>query len=135
MRLANILLIAAALRLAPVDGKRKKTKVETTTTKKKNKSSAQRAPPGSHAIGAAASVSALGVSLTFTDPEAAPLLVKWSTALGKSGGSVSHGQAVAREQYVVEQVNAGAWSPEAYHEYQRLASATGNVDSARLLLQ
>ena len=33
------------------------------------------------------------------------------------------------------QVNSGAWSGEAYHEYQRMAASTGNVDSARLLLE
>ena len=32
-------------------------------------------------------------------------------------------------------VDSGAWSIDAYHDYQRLAAGTGNVDSARLLLE
>jgi ankyrin repeat protein len=36
---------------------------------------------------------------------------------------------------VVELVNSGKWTVEAYHDYQRLAASTGNVDSARLLFE
>jgi hypothetical protein len=70
-----------------------------------------------------------------SDPAAAPQLLKWARALSAEGGSVTHGQAVGREQYVVQEVNAGRWSEVAYHEYQRLAASSGHVDSARLLLQ
>jgi ankyrin repeat protein len=31
-------------------------------------------------------------------------------------------------------VESGAWTPQAYHEYQRMAAGTGNVDSARLMM-
>jgi ankyrin repeat protein len=31
-------------------------------------------------------------------------------------------------------VNSGEWSIRSYHEYQRIAAATGNVDSARLMI-
>ena len=76
-----------------------------------------------------------GVSLEFSDPVAAPQLKKWARALASSDGSVTHGQAVAREAHVVQKINSGAWDPSSYHEYQRMAASTGNVDSARLLLQ
>lgn len=31
-------------------------------------------------------------------------------------------------------VNDGSWSPQAYHDYQRMVAGTGNVDSAALLI-
>ncbi len=76
-----------------------------------------------------------GVSLSFSDAASAPQLIKWAKELTKTQGSVTHAQAVSRERFVVEQVNSGLWSTATYHEYQRLAASSGNVDSARLLLQ
>jgi hypothetical protein len=48
-----------------------------------------------------------GVALTFSDSKAAPQLLKWAHALTQSEGTVSHGVAVSRERFVVEQVSLG----------------------------
>lgn len=77
-----------------------------------------------------------GLSLSL-DPQLASssLIQKWARELGASRGSVSHSDAVSREQYVVNQVNTDKLPARAYFDYQRFAAGTGNVDSAALLLE
>jgi ankyrin repeat protein len=76
-----------------------------------------------------------GVQLQFNDKKALPTLSSWAKEISTHGYTVSHGTAMARESQVVELVNSGKWTVEAYHDYQRLAAGTGNVDSARLLFE
>eukprot|EP01035_Chromulina_nebulosa_P030241 gene30241-40186_t len=67
--------------------------------------------------------------------DALSVLSKWATdTMQKYDGAVSFSEASSREQEVVQNVESGRWSVQAYNEYQRFASVTGNVDSARLLL-
>ena len=75
-----------------------------------------------------------GLKLTFSDQKSASTLKRWAKDLDNSGGSVTHHTAVYREQDVVRKVESGEWSPVSYAEYQRLAAGSGNVDSARLIL-
>eukprot|EP00616_Rhizochromulina_sp_CCMP1243_P007371 CAMPEP_0118995290 /NCGR_PEP_ID=MMETSP1173-20130426/58222_1 /TAXON_ID=1034831 /ORGANISM="Rhizochromulina marina cf, Strain CCMP1243" /LENGTH=256 /DNA_ID=CAMNT_0006946627 /DNA_START=27 /DNA_END=794 /DNA_ORIENTATION=- len=72
--------------------------------------------------------------MTASDPAAAPTLEAWARAIESSDGTASFTEAVAREAMVVSQVSLGVWSAETYHEYQRMAAVTGNVDSAHVLL-
>ena len=76
-----------------------------------------------------------GLSLAL-DPKlpSSPLISKWARELVASSGSVAHVDAVSREQYIVEKINSHTLPPRAYHDYQRFAAGTGNVDSAKLLL-
>jgi len=76
-----------------------------------------------------------GVKIKFTDKRSAALLSKWANDIDVNGGTVSHTQAVQRESQIVGLVNSGQLSFAAYEDYQRLAAGTGNVDSARLLMQ
>jgi hypothetical protein len=45
-----------------------------------------------------------GQALAFHDSKAAPKLAQWANELSKTEGSVTYGQAVSREQYVIQQV-------------------------------
>ena len=67
--------------------------------------------------------------------EAVSLFQSWAKSLQSSSGTVSYSEAGERERLVVEKVERGIWSDETYHLYQRLAVMTGNVDSARLMME
>lgn len=58
----------------------------------------------------------------------------WSVEMTDNRGTLTHTQAVYREEEVVRKVNEGVWPVEAYHEYQFMVASSGNVDSAGLLL-
>ena len=73
--------------------------------------------------------------LEFSDSPALPTLKEWSKELGKHGHTVTHDQAVEREMKIVQMIDSGQWPTSVYAEYQRMAAGTGNVDSARLLLE
>ena len=75
-----------------------------------------------------------GLKLTFSDKKSASTLRRWAKDLDSAGGSVTHHTAFYREQDVVRKVESGEWSPVSYAEYLRLAAGSGNVDSARLIL-
>jgi hypothetical protein len=45
-----------------------------------------------------------GQALAFHDSKATPKLAQWANELSKTEGSVTYGQAVSREQYVIQQV-------------------------------
>ena len=66
--------------------------------------------------------------------EFSSMLKRWTASLKQTMGSVSYKDASDREQIVVSKVNSGVWDIRAYHEYQRISALTGNVDSARLLV-
>ena len=83
----------------------------------------------------AVSLSSMGVDLTFRDAAARSVLVGWARELDASAGDVTHAVAMERESTVVDRVNRGEWGSEAYHDYQRMAAGTGNVDSGNLLLE
>ena len=76
-----------------------------------------------------------GLHLEFRDPKSSSTLQRWARELDSNGGTVTHAAAVFREQDVVRKVESGEWSPAAYNDYQRLAAGSGNVDSARLILE
>lgn len=80
-------------------------------------------------------VSSLGINLMFNDPAARTVLAGWARELDASAGEVTHMTAMERESTVVDLVNKGQWSVDAYHDYQRMAAGTGNVDSGNLLLE
>lgn len=113
-RLVLVLALACAallLTAAPADAAKKK--------KKRKKATVSSSPGSSGSSSSSTSVSlSSGVDIEFSDVAASPTLMKWASALDSAGGSVSHGEAVEREQYVVSQVNSGSWSPSAYYEYQ-----------------
>ena len=98
---AGLALACAVLLLAdvPVDAKKRK---------KKKKSASTTSSSSSSSASTSVSLSS-GVDVEFSDAAASPTLMKWASALDAADGSVSHGEAVAREQYVVAQVNSGSW--------------------------
>lgn len=81
-------------------------------------------------------VLSMGLRLPNIDPTSASgkLIHQWAKELERSQGSVSHSKAVQRERLIVQQIDSGKLSLQAYHDYQRFAAGTGNVDSAKLLL-
>lgn len=76
-----------------------------------------------------------GLKLKFSEKRSAALLLNWAKDIDLHGGTVSHTTAVQRESHIVNMINSGQLSFGAYEDYQRLAAGTGNVDSARLLMQ
>lgn len=61
-------------------------------------------------------------------------LKEYAESIDLYGGAVPHYVAVSREQEVVSLVEQNIWPISAYESYQKLAAGTGNVDSARLLM-
>eukprot|EP01041_Mallomonas_annulata_P000155 gene155-259_t len=76
-----------------------------------------------------------GIQLRFSESPATRTLLKWSKEIDSAEGTVSHMDAVRREQYVVHMIDNGKWPLRTYSEYQHMAAGSGNVDSFRLLMQ
>lgn len=76
-----------------------------------------------------------GFKLHLYDKKSSSTLIQWAKELDISGGTVSHQNAVSRENQVVSLINQGIWTYQSYHDYQRFAAGTGNVDSSRLLME
>jgi ankyrin repeat protein len=68
------------------------------------------------------------------DVHAIRKLKEYAESIDTYGGFLPHYMAVAREQEVVTLVEQNIWPISAYESYQKLAAGTGNVDSARLLM-
>jgi len=77
-----------------------------------------------------------GVRLSGIDKKtkSGQLIHKWAAELERTHGSVTHSQAVQRERFIVSAIESGSLPMRAYHDYQRFAAGTGNVDSAELLM-
>lgn len=75
-----------------------------------------------------------GLQLHISDGPSYNQLKSWVKEIDSNYGSVTHFDAVSREREVVSKINNGIWNSQTYHEYQRIAAGTGNVDSAKLLI-
>ena len=64
-----------------------------------------------------------------TRSSAAASLLASRPGFSTSNESASCGEAVAREQYVVSQVNSGTWSPSTYYEYLQLHGVVLKTDA------
>jgi ankyrin repeat protein len=76
-----------------------------------------------------------GLKLQFIDRKSLSTIKKWAIITDKNDGVISYALATSREKEVVIMVNKGKWSYQSYVDYQIFVSKTGNVDSAKLLIE
>ena len=93
--------------------------------KRQKKSSSSPSPSSSITLSS-------GLQLNFRG-KSSEVLQKWASEIDKYGG-VTFSQATSREQQIISMMQQGLADMETYHSYQRMAASTGNVDSARLLM-
>ena len=104
--------------------------IETILSERRLKKS-KRAKSSSSSSSSSISLSS-GLTLHFHG-KSSSILHQWATEIDRYGG-VTHSQATSREQQVISLMNQGLADIQTYHQYQRLAAGTGNVDSGRLLM-